>query len=204
MPTRNAASCMRTRIISSALRGTLSGPKDGTHPIGTDRPDQGGLIASGRLDDFPVGHFRFTDGLTINRPRRPMIMGEAVFRSLINVRANAELIIRVLIQDAAFLVGIRGQIFCDQASSFSACSTYVRTFSIPAGRCLRPRHCDSRRQIHRAYKTLNPPVVILTYSIYRIRQPKAERTSGVLLFIQFANRRNGQGRQKSQGREQTS
>src|SRR5262245_44474514 len=73
----------------------------GLHDIGLHGLDKRRRAGVALLQDSPVRHFRDAGGLSINGPARAMIMGRTVRRAIIDVTADAEPQLRVLVDDLA-------------------------------------------------------------------------------------------------------
>jgi hypothetical protein len=73
----------------------------GLHDVGAQRLDQRRLAALAGRDDLPIRHLGRAFGLPVDRPARAMVVGRANGGSVINMAADAEAELRILVEDLA-------------------------------------------------------------------------------------------------------
>src|SRR5690349_8222832 len=78
--------------------------------IGFGRLDQGRLVTFALPDDAPVGHLRIANRQAIDGPTGAMVMRTTVGSVLVNMSANAEAQLSVLVQDLARATLLGGQV----------------------------------------------------------------------------------------------
>src|SRR5690348_4664773 len=76
------------------------------HHIGAQRLDQGRLVAGARLDDLPVGHLGGLLRLAVDRPALAVVVRLAMRRAVIDVAADAEAELRILVEHLARIAAL--------------------------------------------------------------------------------------------------
>jgi hypothetical protein len=102
------------------------------HCVSANFCDFPGLPVCRLFEEPPVGHFSDADGLTVDRPARPVIVRGARLCAFVNVGKDTEMKVRILIEDLPLGIRIRAEMGGDE-SRIGAGFFGVLTNELPAG-----------------------------------------------------------------------